>query len=960
MLVIKEQMSLQSLRGIHLTPTVLNDRIGVLYNVMNLDISAEDFLHLISNPPEIYLAESENMTVSIQNNIYNQKLKMEMMNQLVNHLLLLQNNAFTYQDTIYVTTILEKLGIKQVNELLWDIKKTLSETKNIQRLTELYWYNGRLIKQQVENTKAEEPSNKTTIREKPNQEIEQKRYYLHNDIYHRLETAIIYNDVYEQVKQYGAVSETINHMELCIAEQMRVSGALLLSELRKEYASQKHKTIEFHINQYEAGTTEQKEFTRENILSNLVSAVLISLTDNIYQIRNEQMKEFSMQYEIVQALYRSMDNTIKRYEIYHTQELPAFIKQYDYSNNINQLYHYEIELLEEVSAENSEIMTEIHKQELQSGYWEQELIYYIQQNQEYDLSREQNQTLTELAVNYLDFQQKLQYIQHQLTEDRITSSLKEVYQNIINEIKQTKEENLTEESHLLVNDIMVEVIKQYQKPDISVQEVIRKTSEKQRARINEIINIHDFVELLQERFLINNDTKINDLKYSNIRQKLKQTNHHSFWTFMSEINDEITMIDNKVEKNITEKIFALKNTLANSVSIQQSEYEKQTIHNFDAVSIQNYKQGDIDESIENQEHNQTIMINSKSNETIQNLISKETTQVLESVLQPSLTRITMETQDILFQNENFRDEMDIHITETEQNVTEQQLNYDMTADIDLEKTESNSLNQSQNQTFLQALQQINQKNIEMNQRYLQQKSNKNNTYSTLQVDAKRTMNEALKVIYNSADQKTENKEYKSKVLQPEIIDERIRNLASKETIQIFETILGDINKEPEHSQLVVYKASETELLSQLHNLEQQINHTSKQTYQTSESMEVYHKEIIENVQRLPEEIYHETDKSMRLIHKEQENYIEEELLQHLVNQKNIDQKQENHVQEVVTNHMVETKEIQQQQRKMLCQSEEELSELVQKKLQGQIGIITDRVFNRIEKKLQMERRRRGY
>ena len=149
MLKIKGQIELKSLRGIFLTPNVLYDRIGVYYRVMNLQISAEDFLHLLNRPPDIYLSEGDIFHLTVNNDTRNQYLKMEFINQLLNRILLLENQTLSYQDSIFVSTMLRKTGIRQTGKLLSDIRQTLKEHQTIKKLTDMYQNNGMVIREVI-------------------------------------------------------------------------------------------------------------------------------------------------------------------------------------------------------------------------------------------------------------------------------------------------------------------------------------------------------------------------------------------------------------------------------------------------------------------------------------------------------------------------------------------------------------------------------------------------------------------------------------------------------------------------------------------------------------------------------------------------------------------------------------------------------------------------------------------
>lgn len=100
--------------------------------------------------------------------------------------------------------------------------------------------------------------------------------------------------------------------------------------------------------------------------------------------------------------------------------------------------------------------------------------------------------------------------------------------------------------------------------------------------------------------------------------------------------------------------------------------------------------------------------------------------------------------------------------------------------------------------------------------------------------------------------------------------------------------------------------------------------------------------------------------AVTFIHKEQNNLTEEALLPYLRQYRHSESTGKNSIKETVVNHGTEMKEISRKKNQAESQSKEEVEELIRRNLQRQMETITDRVINRIEKKLQMERRRRGY
>ena len=71
-----------------------------------------------------------------QNNVH--QLSLNVINNVVNRLLLSQEQNFTYQDRVYVSTVLHKLGVTDVNQFMRQVRELYDESVSIGRLNTLY------------------------------------------------------------------------------------------------------------------------------------------------------------------------------------------------------------------------------------------------------------------------------------------------------------------------------------------------------------------------------------------------------------------------------------------------------------------------------------------------------------------------------------------------------------------------------------------------------------------------------------------------------------------------------------------------------------------------------------------------------------------------------------------------------------------------------------------------------
>ena len=133
----------------------LNDnftqRLTGNYKMIGNGLEPEDMLHFMSEPPEVYLAEG-GMTALIDNKtIYeNQNLKMDVINNVLNRILVSDTYDMTYQDQVFVESILKKIGVTDVKEFIHQIQNIRQEMKNVNRLTDLYWSESKALSQLLE------------------------------------------------------------------------------------------------------------------------------------------------------------------------------------------------------------------------------------------------------------------------------------------------------------------------------------------------------------------------------------------------------------------------------------------------------------------------------------------------------------------------------------------------------------------------------------------------------------------------------------------------------------------------------------------------------------------------------------------------------------------------------------------------------------------------------------------
>lgn len=335
----------------------LNDnftqRLTGNYKMIGNSLEPEDMLHFMSEPPEVYLAEG-GMTALIDNKtIYeNQNLKMDVINNVLNRILVSDTYDMTYQDQVFIESILKKIGVTDVKEFIHQIQNIRQEMKNVNRLTDLYWSESKALSQLLEYRQEQA---KRTI--KPGEEDAEDggaaQLWLHQSIMNRLQTGA----VYQELRNY--LSATVNHhntiggSEMQISEQTVTAQNILLNKL-KNYTTMEEQPLVYHyINTYEMGDETQVNESHTQTVSQMVQAVLLNALHQMYAIRTQELlTQDNVWYELAGAIYQAAENTYQRFEAYHGR---SYISKRDadtYSKTVQQYQRNEIQAIEQFFTEN--------------------------------------------------------------------------------------------------------------------------------------------------------------------------------------------------------------------------------------------------------------------------------------------------------------------------------------------------------------------------------------------------------------------------------------------------------------------------------------------------------------------------------------------------------------------------------------------------------------------------------
>lgn len=346
MLTVKAPIELKCRAGIVPSYEGFVRRITGNYEMMSAAVTGEDLLHAVTEPPEVFFAEGSVSTVINQTNINrNQENKLEILNQLLNRITINPGLHMTYQDRVYITDMLQKLGIQNVRQFMHQVTQLKEETENTTELIDHYWNHMEQLQKLIQNYKEsrEEKTENSDYRQ------EESILHLHQDIMNRLQTGSIYQIVSNFNRTQYAPVQHISGDELRTAEYSRITRNILLNTLENE-AKGENLPLEYrHENYYEELLPFTEEITEEKITNRIAAAVLLQLADNIYQNRHESIdRKGDMWYTVSNAFYRSAETTMNRLHRNYVQQYYRSDRTEDYLVSLNENYRQELALLDRI------------------------------------------------------------------------------------------------------------------------------------------------------------------------------------------------------------------------------------------------------------------------------------------------------------------------------------------------------------------------------------------------------------------------------------------------------------------------------------------------------------------------------------------------------------------------------------------------------------------------------------
>lgn len=328
MLTLKGPIQLHIALGLTGNAESFGERIRGNYGLLGARFSAKDLLFLMTAPPELP-EDLGGMTtlVNQQSRVDVQSVTMEVINNVVNRILLDGTEQFTYQDQVYITTVLNRLGITNAAQFMEQVRQLRIENESTVHMTKLYREEMARI---LQRRAAGEPSPPLPLPAEKEEETPARaldpRVTLCMEILNRLETANLYETVHAFQRSWTDGASFIRNQELRLAEQLRFSNAVSLAEIKQQVYQQPNLHLLHHLNAYETGGLLETPKDEAEVLSHAAAASLMSAVDStVVEVLNRPSLRREQWVQVKNALWQAAENTLSRFETYHSRPQPPAV-----------------------------------------------------------------------------------------------------------------------------------------------------------------------------------------------------------------------------------------------------------------------------------------------------------------------------------------------------------------------------------------------------------------------------------------------------------------------------------------------------------------------------------------------------------------------------------------------------------------------------------------------------------
>ena len=349
MLTIKAPIQLHIAQSLTGNADAFGQRIRGNYSLMGAHFGAKDLLFLMTAPPELP-EDLGGMTtlVNQQSNVNVRSVTMDVVNNVVNRILLDGTEQFTYQDQVYLTTVLNRLGITNAQTFLDQVRQLRLENESTVHLTRLYRAElAHILQRQAAGEPAPALPLPAPAGEEENPSTQDPRVTLCLDILNRLDAANTVQILHAFQRSWSGGVNVFRNQEFRLSEQLRVQNALALTQVQQRLYEQPNLHLTYHQNAYETGAVSEVPADEEQVLSQAAAAALVSAVDHtVVQVLNRPELRQEQWIQIQNALWQTAENTLARFESYHSRQSqpPADLTQQTeetWNRYVQELQNYE-------------------------------------------------------------------------------------------------------------------------------------------------------------------------------------------------------------------------------------------------------------------------------------------------------------------------------------------------------------------------------------------------------------------------------------------------------------------------------------------------------------------------------------------------------------------------------------------------------------------------------------------
>ncbi|MDR0433529.1 MAG: hypothetical protein LBH21_00530, partial [Gracilibacteraceae bacterium] len=294
MLTIGPPPALTAARQTLTVSAAFAEKIKANYLIMAAAFTPEVLLFLLVNPPETPAAAGETFNLVVEQNSRNtHNMVIDIANNIVNRILLEDKSAPSYQDTVYIDMALRKLGVENTSLFMEQVRALRAETLNTRELIRLYRENLTVRREAAAAPPGRERRGATASAPAGGEALQGRggEYYLHNEIFRRLDTAGTVMALTELARAAVENYTSLSERETRLAEYGRRAETLILNEYRRQVSAAAGDDIFYHRNYYELSSVPPAAAAGEKAaLAQAAAAALFQLIGNTLSSRTENYR----------------------------------------------------------------------------------------------------------------------------------------------------------------------------------------------------------------------------------------------------------------------------------------------------------------------------------------------------------------------------------------------------------------------------------------------------------------------------------------------------------------------------------------------------------------------------------------------------------------------------------------------------------------------------------------------